>query len=238
MKMKNLIVVALAVSLLALGGCTTKVVTESSGDKSGSVTASGTGKTSVAPDVAQMSFGATASDADAKKALTRAGNINAAIIAAVKKLGVAKDDIQTANVSVYPIINDRNGKPTVTGYNANVQVSAKIRDMTKIGDVIDAAGSAGATDINGPSFTIADDSEARNQAIELAIADARKRAGIMAKAAGKTLGNVLSVTDSSASAPPIPYSYDVAARGAKSAVPIETGMLEIESAVTVIFELR
>lgn len=234
---KRLVALVLAVLLvLALAGCQTKVITTEGAAPLYTVTAGGTGRTVAAPDMAEMYFGATAIAGDAKTALSQASDTAKKISDAVKGAGVAAEDVQTANVSVYPEQSGDGGKLTITGYRANVQVRVKLRDIGAVGDVISAASDAGANEIGGPTFTLSDDSEVRNKAIELGIADARKRAAVMAKAAGKTLGEIVSVSESRTGAQPL---YDLGARAAaEAAVPIEPGQLDITTSVTVIFELK
>jgi len=226
----------LATALVGLGGCT-KVITTPAGTAANTVTAAGTGTAQGTPDVAEMSFGVMTTSDNAKSALDNASNAAEKIAAAIKKGGVDAKDIQTRDVSVYPQTNDRNGKQVVTGYQASLSVRVKVRDVSKLGDLISAANDAGANTISGPTFTIDDPAPTRAQAIEKAVADARKNAEAMAKAAGKSVGAVLSVSSTDAgSVPPGPL-YDRAALSAKS-VPIEVGQLDITMNVTVIFELK
>lgn len=236
MNPKTVLAFALALGVLALSGCTTKVVSADS-TALPTVTASGLGTTTASPDTAEMTFGATAYSNDSRKALEQASKLSAAINAAVKDAGVAEEDIQTANVSVYPDYSYEGDKPRVTGYRATVSVRAKIRDMASIGDVIGAASAAGANEINGPAFTLTDDEEKRGEAIELAVADARVRAESMAKAAGKTVGGVLSISETGVN---VPVLYEGARMAAAQdwSVPIETGELEVTANVTVVFELE
>lgn len=238
--MKTHLLVALAVVLLlavALGGCSTKVVTTGGAAPLYTVTAGGTGKTVAAPDVAEMSFGVSVSAEDAKSALSQASATAEDITAAVKGAGVDAKDIQTANVSVYPEQSGDGDRITITGYRASVQVRVKLRDIDAVGEVITAAADAGANEIGGPTFTLSDDSEVRNEAIEAAIGDARTRAEVMAKAAGKSLGEIISVSEANVSVPPLYYDMGVRA-AAESAVPIEPGQLDITTVVTVVFELK
>jgi hypothetical protein len=229
------IAVVLSAGLLALGGCTTKVVTTGGAAPLYTVTASGNGKTAAAPDMAEMYFGATVQADDAKAALASASDLADSITSAVKGAGVPAEDVQTANVSVYP---EQSGgdRVVITGYRASVQVRVKIRDIETIGDVIGAASDAGANEIGGPTFMLSDDSEVRNEAIDLAIADARTRAEVMAKAAGKSLGEIISISEAGMSTP---IYYGAEARAAMdAAVPIEPGQLDVSAGVTVVFELK
>lgn len=235
MRARRVLLIFVLLAALALAGCQTKVVTTNGAAPLFTVTASGTGKTVAPPDVAEMYFGASASAPDASNALSQASKSAEAITAAVKSAGIKAEDIQTANVSVYP---EQNGTSMeVTGYRATVQVRVKVRDIAEVGTVISAASDAGANEIGGPSFMLDDDSEVRNKAIELAIADAKKRAGVMAKAAGKSLGEIISVSEANVSIPPVYYDT-AAAKSAGGSVPIEPGQLDITTSVTVVFELK
>ena len=155
---------------------------------------------------------------------------------AVKKQGIAAEDIQTQDVSVYPQTVDQSGKQVITGYQASLSVTVKVHDISKLGEVITAANAAGANNISGPTFTVADPAPARAKAIDEAVADARKSAEAMAKAAGKSVGAVLSMSSSDAGVSPM-YSASDAAGAAKS-VPIQPGQLDITANVVVVFELK
>lgn len=237
---RRLIVVAIVVAgALAATGCTTKIVTSEGAVPLNTVTSSGTGTSLAAPDTAEMYFGVTVLEPEAKAALDTAGESAEAIVSAIKDAGIPADDVQTANVSVYPEYSGSEGKaPTVTGYRANVQVRVKIRDLDKIGDVIGAASGAGATDIGGPNFTLDDRDGAEDAAIDDAIADARRRAETMAKAAGKTLGEIISVSEAGVTVPPIYYGGLGRAEAADYSVAIEPGQLDVAANVTVVFELK
>jgi len=231
------LLVALALALGALAGCTTATTTTTAGAATNTVTASGAGTTQAVPDTAEMSFGVTTTSPNAKSALDEASKGAEQIASAVKKQGIAAEDIQTQDVSVYPQTVDQNGKQVITGYQASLSVQVKVRDISKLGEVISAANAAGANDISGPTFTVADSAPARAKAIDKAVADARKSAEAMAKAAGKSVGAVLSMSSSDAGAVPGMYSTSDAAGAAKS-VPIQPGQLDITANVVVVFELK
>jgi uncharacterized protein YggE len=232
---------ALALALAALAGCgttaTTTATTAQGGTVANTVTASGTGTTQAAPDTAEMSFGVTTTSADAKTALDDASKAAEQISSAVKKQGIAAEDIQTRDVSVWPQTTDQDGKQVITGYQASLSVQVKVRDIAKLGEVISAANDAGANNISGPTFTIADPTPVRAVAIEKAVADARKTAEAMATAAGKSVGEVLSMSSSDAGAVPVMWGASDMAAGAARDVPIEPGQLDITATVVVVFEL-
>jgi uncharacterized protein YggE len=231
------LLVALALGLVALAGCG-EASTTPAGAAANTVTASGAGTTQAAPDTAEMSFGVTTMSPNAKSALDDASRIAERISSAVKEQGIAAEDIQTRDVSVYPQTTDQNGKQVITGYQASLSVQVKVRDIAKLGEVISAANDAGANAISGPSFTIDDPAPVRAEAIDEAVADARKSAEAMAKAAGKSVGEVLSLSSSDVGLVPGP-TYGVSDRAAAAKdVPIEPGQLDITASVIVVFELK
>ncbi|MHB1018238.1 MAG: SIMPL domain-containing protein [Coriobacteriia bacterium] len=237
MNTRTVLALGLAVGVLALTGCTTKVVTTEGAAALHTVTAAGEGKAVSAPDMAEMHFGTTVVAPDAKTALGQANDTAKKITDAVKSAGVAAEDIQTANVSVWPEQNYEGDKATIVGYRASIQVRVKIRDIEEIGTVIGAASEAGANEIGGPNFMLDDDDAVSAEAIELAIADARARAEVMAKSAGKSLGEIISVSETGASTP-IYYGARTEALDAGAAVAIEPGQLDVMANVTVVFELK
>jgi uncharacterized protein len=229
----------LALALVALAGCgtaTTALTAAQGGGVTNTVTASGTGTAQGAPDTAEMYFGVTKTSPNAKTALDEASKAAEQIAAAVKKAGVAAKDIQTQDVSVYPQSAEQNGEQVITGYQASLSVKVKVRDIAKLGDVISAANDAGSNSISGPSFTIADPSPYRAKAINAAVADARKSAEAMAAAAGKSVGDVVSMSSSDVGMVPGPM-YSAADSAGAAKVPIEPGQLDISANVVVVFEL-
>ncbi len=228
---------ALSLALVALAGCGEAATTAAgTGAAANTVTASGAGTAQAAPDTAEMYFGVTTTSPDAKSALDEASKGAAQIASALKKQGVAGEDIQTRDVSVYPQTVEQDGKQVITGYQASLNVRVKVRDISMLGEIISAANAAGANDISGPMFTIDDPAPARAEAIDEAVADARKSAEAMAKAAGKSVGAVLSMSSSDVGSVPGPmYRQGMAAA---EAVPIEPGQLDITASVIVVFELK
>lgn len=233
---------AAAAAALAVTGCVSGgSAPVNAAPPANTVTAEGTGKVAAAPDLAVMSFGVTGKDDEAGKALAKASAAAKRVTAALKKQGVAAEDIQTANVYLEPQYRTVDGQGVPDGFQAHISVTAKLRDLDKIGAVITALTAAGARDVSGPSFSIDEDGPYRADAIEKAVEDARAEATEMAKAAGKSVGEVLSITNTDVQMP-IPYAestYDSAAMRLKAAdVPIETGTLDVTSRVTVVFALK
>src|SRR5262249_21323353 len=129
---------------------------------------------------------------------------------------------------------DQQGREVV-GYTASNSVSAVVRDLAKVGDVIDAAIAAGANNVSGPSLSRDDRDKLYNDALEAAVADARATASVLGHAAGASLGAVQSLAESPEESGPVP-AYAVALR-APAETPIEPGTAEITATVRVVFAL-
>jgi hypothetical protein len=221
---------------IALAGCGTTTVTTTSGPAPDTVTAVGTGTGSAAPDTAEFSLGVTFTAKDRLAAQDGASKTAAAIIAAIKAGGIAALDIQTTQVSLSQQF-DPTGR-TVTGYQASQSVDVKTKLLDKVGAVIAAATTAGATDVSGPTFSLTDTNAARIDAIDKAMADAKARATAIAKAAGRALGRVISVTEADTN-PVVPLASSALTAGPAGAVPpIATGQVETQTQLTVIFALQ
>jgi uncharacterized protein YggE len=223
---------------MLLAGCTT-AVSAPPGANVNTITASGSGTVSAVPDQAIMSFGVTAQAKDAKRALDQVSAKADKVGSAIKGAGVADKDIQTANVSIDPQYADTSSpNPPIVGYSASLSVTAKVRDLAALSDVIGVATKAGATNVSGPTFSIAEDSAAHANAVQKAVDDARRMAAAMAKATGRSVGDVVSVTsDGGGAVPPNPLLDGTLA--AKSVgVPIQPGQLDVTTNVTVVFALK
>ena len=157
---------------------------------------------SVAPDQAQIDGGVTS---DAKTAREASEANNAAmgkVLLALKGAGIEEKDTQTSRLSLQPqYAPNRTGSSPITGYRASNRVTIRLRDVTKVANVIDVLVGAGANDIGGINFTVSQPSKHLDEAREKAVADARRKAEIFAKAAGVTLGEPLSISEEGAPAP-------------------------------------
>lgn len=208
------------------------------------VTVQGTGTTMAPPDQADIVFTAFARRPDAKAAMTAAGKAAEAIVAALRKSGLDEKDLQTAGVTLQPEYAYREGAaPRITGYRADVAVKATVKEIGKLADVVSAGTGAGALEVQGPHFRLADDNPKRFEAIEKAVADAQARAKAMAEAGGRSVGQVVRMSDSVAQAEPpwgdrtARYAYgDVA--GAIPDAAVQPGQLEMTAQVLVEFRLK
>jgi uncharacterized protein YggE len=198
----------------------------------------GTATITSAPDIATAEIGVQTFAEELDAAVVENNEKADAIIAALRQQGVAEKDIQTSRFSIYPQRDYKNDRPDVIiGYQVDNMVSATLRDLPAIGEVLQSAIDAGANNIHGINFTLDDPTALRDEARAEAIKDARRRADIMAEAAGIEVGKVVSITETSYPGPIIAREeYDAAV--AKSNVPIEPGELELTIQVEVVFAIE
>lgn len=202
------------------------------------ISVSGTGRVVLTPDTADLRLGVNVTAATVKAARADAATRMTAVIAALKKLGIADRDIQTSSVSLQPTYDYSAGTnpPRLTGYQFTNGLAVTIRDFDKVGDAIDNALAAGATTLDSVSFRVADETGAANQARQSAMAEAKTKAQTLATAAGVSIMGVASISETVA---PIPYPvyYGAAASGAVKdvATPIQAGTSEISVTVSVVY---
>jgi len=207
------------------------------------ITVSGEGKVYAKPDVALVSFGVTTQGltvAEVTKSNTDKMN---AVIAAVKALKVDEKDIQTTNYSLTPLYNwtEKTGN-IFQGYTLEQDVQVKIRDFTKIGDILSGATTAGANVVGGLQFTIDNPEQFKEQARAAAIAKAKANAQNLAKESGVDLGKLINVYENSSPYPVVYNSMakDVAVGGGVSApVPtVQPGQQEIDVTINLTYQVK
>ncbi len=167
------------ISILALGSllsaCVPSTITVQPQPPERTITVSGTGKVTLTPDIAYISIGVNTQNASAKDAVAENNTQSQAVITSIKGFGVADKDIQTTNFSIYPQQQfDANGKQTGVTYMVNNVVYVTIRDLSKLGDLLDSTVSSGANNINSIEFDVADKTSALAQARQAAVAEARQ----------------------------------------------------------------
>lgn len=229
------LVLVLGSTMIALGGCASTTGTGSK-PASDTVTTLGTGTGTAAPDTAQLSLGVTFTAKDRNAAQNGASKASEAIIAAVKAAGVDAKDIQTGQISLNEQF-DPTGR-TVVGFQATQSIDVKTKLLDKVGAIVAAATTAGATNVSGPQFSLSDTNAARIDAIDKAMADAKARATAIAKASGRTLGRVVSVTEADVSQPGPVFDSAARASGKSATVPVEPGQVETVTQLTVVYALE
>lgn len=199
------------------------------------------GEVTRAPDVATIGAGVVTQAATAGDAMAQNATRMAAAVAALRKAGVADRDIQTSEINLSPQYRyGENVPPVITGYQASNQVSVRFRDVKKAGAILDTLVAQGANQINGPSFSVDKPETALDEARTSAIAKARARAELYAKAAGLTVKRILSISEGGDGAPPprpMPMMAMARAKGTADSS-IEAGEQKLAVTVSVTFELQ
>jgi uncharacterized protein len=204
----------------------------------GSIVVSGTGQVAVQPDVADLRLGVTLSRATVDEARADAAATMKAILTAVEGAGVAKKDVRTSLLSVQPRYEYRdNQPPALSGYELANVVEVTVRNLARLGDVVDGTLNAGATSIDSLTFRLDDPAPAEREARMRAMANARSRAGVLAEAAGVAISGVSSVVEDGAAPPPRPFAKAerMMSSAADVSTPVETGSLEVSVRVTVAY---
>lgn len=205
------------------------------------------GKTVRAPDLAVFNAGVTTQGATAAVALAENASRMTAVIAALRKAGIAERDIQTSNLSINPVYRQpriadtatEEREPAIVGYQATNQVSVRQRKLDQYGKVIDTLVAAGANQVNGPSFQIDQPDAALDEARREAMKTARARADLYAGAAGLRVVRVLTISENGGWSPPQPQVMfeRSAMAGAPKSSPVAAGELELTVTVNVTYEL-
>ena len=205
------------------------------------VRVSGTGIVAGDPDVVVLSIGVSVERDSVKQARTEAAEAMAGVIESLKGNGLIDTDIQTQHFSIHQRYDYSKGKREFRGYNVTNTVSAKIRDLDTVGNVIDDAAEAGGdlVEINSIQFTIDDPTKLKMQARVAAMQDAQAKAQTLATEGGVALGKPISISESEDYYPPGPVSFEFA-KDAAAAVetPIQSGQLQISVRVNVTYEIE
>ena len=229
--------VALAAGLIACS-----CMTAQAEDSRRSITTTGNGVVIAQNNRAVMYLAVETMSSDAKQAAQDNANIMTKVKHAVIGAGAAPDKIETDNYTMYPVYEYDKGKVKSRKYEVNNRMKVVVEDLTKAGTVMDAAISAGANRIENIMFTVRNPGKYKDDALREAAQDARRKADIIAASLGKTVTNIISVTDNSVRISPRNYMMNARMAGgndmAESATtPMEGGDAKVESSVTVVFEI-
>jgi hypothetical protein len=200
------------------------------------ISVTGEASVSVPPDLAEVDGGVTT---DAKTAREASEANNAAmgkVLLALKGAGIEEKDFQTSRLSLQPqSAPGRSGPSAIVGYRASNRVTIRLRDVTKVANVIDTLVGAGANDIGGINFMVSQASKLLDDAREQAVADARRKAEIYAKAAGVALGAPLSITEGGS---PGPMPFRKMTAGMAAAAPVAQGEETLSITVSVSWAIK
>lgn len=203
------------------------------------VSVSATGLASATPDMATISTGVVAEAATAREAMAANTAAMSKLLNGIKAAGFDSKDIRTTTVDVNPrYAEPRPGKPAViNGYSAQNQVRITVRDLKKLGDLLDAVLALGATQMGGIAFEVSQAEKLRDEARKTAMINARRRAELYATAAGASLGDVLSISEDTPSVQPRMMEGRAVAFSAAS-VPVEAGEIQLNATIHVTWAMK
>jgi uncharacterized protein len=202
------------------------------------ISVTGEATVSVAPDLAQIDGGVTSEAKTAREASEANNAAMGKVLLALKGAGIEEKDFQTSRLSLQPQSApnpSRPGPSAIVGYRASNRVTIRLRDVTKVANVIDTLVAAGANDIGGINFAVSNASKLLDEAREHAVADGRRKAEIYAKAAGVTLGAPLSISEEGSTAP---MPYRKMAIGMAAAAPVAQGEETLQVTVSVTWAIK
>jgi uncharacterized protein YggE len=201
------------------------------------ISVTGEASISAAPDLAQLDAGVASDGKTAREASEANGTAMTKVMAALKGAGIDDKDMQTSRLSLQPqYASNRSGPSPIVGYRASNRVSVKLHDPGKVANVIDALVGAGANDVGNVSFAVEHPSKLLDEARQKALADARRKAEIYAKAAGVSLGAPLSIAEEGAPQPV--FRAKVAAPTAAAPTPIAQGEETLSVSVSVTWAIK
>jgi hypothetical protein len=202
----------------------------------------GTGRATLAPDLAYVNIGVHSENASVSEAMAANKTQTQKVTDAIKAQGVDAKDIQTTNFSVYQMQKTGpNGEAQGQVYSVDNSVYVTVRDINKLGGLLDAAVQSGANNINGIQFDVADKTAALSSARKDAVKDAANLAKELADAAGVQLGAIQTISVNTASVPQPMYSgYGMGGGGMSAAanVPISAGQMILSEDVTVVYAIQ
>jgi uncharacterized protein YggE len=199
------------------------------------LTVSGTGQVGAPPDMATVRLGVSTDAGTAAEALASNNIAMERVTSHLEAQGVEARDIQTSTLNLGPRYRQRSdGAPEAEGFEARNIVSVRVRELDRLGAILDAVSNDGANTLEGLNFGLSDPQPLSDEALRLAVADARRKAELLASAAEVSLGSVIRLDAGGAT--PRPASM-ASARMASESVPVAPGELEVTASVTVVFAI-
>jgi len=190
------------------------------------------------PDVATLSAGVVTEAADGNSAMRQNAQQMDKVLAAIRAAGIAERDVQTSGINLGPRYQyAENQAPKITGYQASNTVSLKVRDITRLGKVLDALAAQGANQINGPSFEIDQPEPVRDEARMAALKQAQERAQTYAKSLGMQVRRIVSISENGGGGGMRPMMMSARAASMEMDTPVAAGETTVSISLDVVFEL-
>lgn len=203
------------------------------------ISLTGLGSVTASPDLARISTGVATEGNTAREALAKNTAAMSRIVAEIKTQGLDPKDIQTTDFAIHPIYthNKDGSQAMISGYRAVNSVTVTVRDIARLGEILDKVVSLGSNQIGGIEFAINDPESLQDRARRDAMTNASQKAKLYADAAGATLGRVMSISEEAIAPPPHPI-YARAMEAKSADVPIEPGSEKLQIRLHVTWELQ
>jgi uncharacterized protein YggE len=198
------------------------------------------GVASEVPDMARLNAGVVAQAPTASQAMADQRARMNRVIATIRKIGVAERDIQTSGINLSPVYvrgDNRNAPPRISGYQATNRVNVTVRDLTKVGDGLDALVDAGANNIGQVSFGFSDQAALVEKARANAIAELKKRRDFFASVGGLKIGRLMVLSEGGGARPPQPMMAMDRAESFKASTPVAPGESEVSVSLSATYEI-
>ncbi|HUT77781.1 MAG TPA: SIMPL domain-containing protein [Polyangia bacterium] len=192
-----------------------------------SIAVAGTGEVAAIPDLAEIDAGVTAQASTAREAARQNAQVMAGVIDAVRAQGISERDVQTGRFGVSPVYDSTTSggsRARIAGYRVTNQVHLRVRDLDKLGALLDTLLAAGANELGGVRFTVAEPESLLDKARVAAVADARRKAALYAREAGVSLGRVLHVEELGGAGPPPQMGFARMQQAETAVMPGEVGL--------------
>jgi uncharacterized protein YggE len=206
------------------------------------VSVTGTGHVTLTPDRFTFNVGVQTQAPTVEDTVNQNNSRVAAVNAALKKAGATDAEIRTTGFSIYPQqdFSQQGQMPRLLGYQVTNSVTVSRKQIDDAGRLLQAAIAAGVNQASGIQFEVSNPARGRDEGLKAAFDDARRKAQVLATAAGRTLGRALSITEGGGAEPPrpMPMVRAMAMQAKVSEVPVESGSQELSFTVSVLFELK
>lgn len=238
-----LIIVLALGGVVGCGGSTSAAVSNDGSTFRDTITVSGEGKIYAPSDEATISLAVRTVKSTASGAMSDNSKTIRKVIDALKTQGLSDDEVKTGNVALYPQQDWREGRaPRIISYTAENRVVVRTQKLDKLGGIIDAATTAGANEVSELRFELSEDSQVRQDALKIAVRNARNKANALAKEAGVGVGKAVVINESSSAGPVIPYygmrNESMASVDQMAAPPVIPQDIMVTGQVSVTFEMK
>ncbi|HUJ14927.1 MAG TPA: SIMPL domain-containing protein [Thermoanaerobaculia bacterium] len=206
------------------------------------ISVTGTGRATLTPDRFSFTAGVQSTAPTVEEAVNENNSKMTAVIAALKRAGATDAEVRTSNFSIYPQQVYQQGQPPrVTGYQVNNSVTVTKSDIAAASKLLQVAIGAGVNETSGLNFEVSNPARGRDDGLSGAFEDAHAKAALLARAAGRTLGRALMISEGTEVQPPPVRAFGVMAAKAEagvSAPPVESGTRELTYTISVVFEMH